>query len=486
FTGIAIIIYLNQTPLQPRERDYAYAGSFYAFAIWIGLAVPAFFSAIKKLTQNKFVAGAIVVISILLVPGILASENWDDHNRSKRYMARDMARNYLESCAPNAILFTYGDNDTFPLWYVQEVEGVRPDIRIVNLSYLGMDWYVNQQTFAQNDAAPMPFSFTHDKYYQGIRDAVLINDRGVGRVDLAEAMEIVGSDDVRTKVRVSNGNMMDYFPSKDFYVTVDKNKVLSNGTVKPEDANLIADRLEFSVNKSYLVQSEWVILNMIAANNWDRPVYFDHSLIFTGNIFVSDWLQFEGFAYRLVPIMTQSQNVFKGRIDSDILYDHVMNKFTWGGFDNPDVYLDDYNQKSIKITQTRYMFARLAEQLIKENKQDSAIAVLDRMFELFPDERMYLTFDSFPAIQQYYAAGAFDKANTFSLKIAENCFAELEYYLSLPDYMSSAISQDQNQLISMLRNLVYITRHYNQTEVNEEIDTRVQDLIKRLSGEKGS
>ncbi|NQU84730.1 MAG: DUF2723 domain-containing protein [Mariniphaga sp.] len=481
FTGIAIIMYLNQYPMQPRERDYAYTGSYYAFAIWIGLAVPALFAALKKISGSPVMAGAVVAVSLALVPGILASENWDDHDRSGRYMARDIARNYLESCAQNAILFTYGDNDTFPLWYVQEVEGVRPDIRIVNLSYLGMDWYVNQQTYAQNEAAPMPFSFTRDKYYQGVRDAVIINDRNVGRIDLVEAMDLVQSEDVRSKVRMANNEMMDFIPTKDFYVNVDKNKVLTNGTVKPEDADLIADRVEFSITKPYIVQSEWVILNLIAANNWERPIYFDHSLIFTGNIFVTDWLQFEGLAYRLVPIKQRNPDVFKGRIDSEILYNNVMNKFTWGNIDDPDVFLDDYNQKSLKITQSRYMYARLAEQLILEGKNETAIVVLDRMFELFPGDRMYLTFDSFPAVQQYYAAGANEKGNNLVRELAKNCFAELEYYLSLPDQMANSISQDQNQLISFLRNLVIITQQFNQTELNTELDLQVQELITRLS-----
>jgi len=485
FTGIAIIIYLNQYPIQPRERDYAYAGSYYAFAIWIGLAVPAFYSALRRISDSRFIAGAVVGLSLLLVPGILARENWNDHDRSGRYMARDIARNYLESCAPHAILFTYGDNDTFPLWYVQEVEGVRPDIRIVNLSYLGMDWYVNQQTFAQNEAAPMPFSFSRDKYYIGVRDGVLINDRGIGPVELGKAMEFIGSDDVRSKVRVTSGDRMDYLPTRQLFLDVDKEKVLASGIVKPEDAHLIADRIEFTINKSYLVQSEWVILNVLAANNWERPIYFDHSLLFTGNIFVTDWLQFEGLAYRFVPIKTKTEDVFKGRIDSEILYDNVMNKFTWGNINDPDIYLDDYNQKSLKITQTRYMFGRLAEQLNREGKKDSAIAVVDRMFELFPSEQIPLTFDSFPAARQYYVAGAYDKGNKEVRELADNSFEELEYYLSLPENMANAIRQDQNQQIAFIRNLESLTRQFHQEELNTNIHTRIQELITALSQEAG-
>ena len=482
FTGIAIIIYLNQTPEQPRERDYAYAGSFYAFSIWIGLAVPALYSAVKKISKHTVVAGALVAISLALVPGILASQNWDDHDRSGRYMTRDIAKNYLESCAPNAILFTYGDNDTFPLWYVQEVEGVRPDLRIVNLSYLGMDWYVNQQTYAQNKAAPMPFTFSRDKYYEGVRDAVIIDDRHTGPLELSEAMKFIESDDIRTKVRIASGDLVDFLPSKQFYIKVDKQKVLASGTVKPRDANLIADTVKFTINKQYITQSEWVILNLIAANNWQRPIYFDHSLIFTGSIFVTDYLQYEGLAYRFVPIKTKTGDVFKGRIDSDILYNNIMNKFTWGNINDPKIYLDEYNQRSIKITQARYMYARLAEQLNKEGKKDSAIAVLDRMVGLFHSKKMPYSYDSFPALEQYYVAGANDKANAMAREMADNCLAELNYYLSLPEAMAETVKDDQGREMDFLRNLVGITRQYKQTELNNELIGEVQKFISKLQG----
>lgn len=481
FTGIAIIIYLNQTPNQPRERDYAYAGSFYAYTIWIGLAVVAFYSFLKKWVDKPWVSGAIVAISFFLVPGILASENWDDHDRSNRYMARDFAKNYLESCAPNAILFTYGDNDTFPLWYVQEVEGVRPDIRIVNLSYLGMDWYIYQQTFKQNQADPMPFSFSREKYYQGIRDAVLISDRNIGPMDLVEGIKFMGTDDNRAKVQIMSGEMVNYLPTRQFYLKVDKSQVFKSGTVKPKDAGLIADKIEFTINKSYISKSEWAVLNLIAANNWERPIYFDHSLLFTNNIFVTDWMQLEGLAYRLVPIKSEKQGYFPGRIDSDILYKNVMEKFKWGNINSPDIYLDDYNQKSVKIVQARYVFARLAEQLNLEGKKDSAVAVIDRMLKEFPDERMPLNYDSFPALEQYYAAGATLKANQMVRTLANNSIRELEYYFSLPPRMVKSIESEQNNQLTLLRNLVAIARQNGQEDLSKELDDKIQKQISILS-----
>ncbi len=480
-TGIAIVVYLNQNPYQPRERDYAYAGSFYAFAIWIGLAVPALYSIVSKVLKGTPGAVLVTALSLVLVPGILASQNWDDHDRSGKYMTRDYAKNYLESCAANAILFTYGDNDTFPLWYVQEVEGVRPDIKIINISYLGMDWYIYQQQFTTNDSPPVPFTFTRDKYYMGRMDAILFQERFKESVELSDAMEFLGSDDVRTKVKVTSGEMIDYLPSKDFHITVDKQKVLETGTVKPENANLIADRVEFSINKSMIGKNEMAVLNMIAANNWERPIYIDHSLLYTGNVHFLDWLQFEGLAYRFVPIKTQRQGIMSGRIDPDILYDNVMNKFVWGNVNDPNIHMDEYNRKQINIMQTRYMFARLAEALIQKGEKEKAVEVIDRMFELFPNEAIPYTYDSFPAVEQYYRAGAADKANEVVRVMAQNSLGILNYYASLPERLAAAIESDQDTEMRNLRNLVVITRNYKQEELNKEIDDQLQALIAKLS-----
>ncbi len=484
FTGIAVIVYLNQYPVQPRERDYAYAGSFYAFAIWIGLAVPAIYSVVRKVLKGAPGAIAVTAVSLVLVPGILAAENWTDHNRSGRYMTRDYAINYLESCAPNAILLTYGDNDTFPLWYVQEVEGVRPDIKIVNLSYLGMDWYISQQRTKTYEADPVPFSWDEEDYFMGRLDVALFNDR-LKSVDLSQAMDFLEDDDVRTKLKMGNGEMYDYFPSRNFYIPVDKQKVLETNTVQPEDAGLIADTIKFSIGKTYLSKSEIAVLNMVAANNWERPFYIDHSLLHTGNVFFTDWLQFEGLAYRLVPIRTPDK-VFPGHVNSDILYENVMEKFVWGNVNDPDVYLDEYNKKELKIIQARQVFARLAQVLNDEGKTEKAEKVIDRMFELFPNEKVPYTIDSFPATEQYYRSGATEKANEVVKILADNSLESLEYYVTLPNRFAAAVESEQNLEMSLLRNLLILTRRYNQTELNADIDNRLQQLIGKLSMESGS
>jgi hypothetical protein len=483
FTGIAIVVYLNQYPFQPRERDYAYTGSFYAFAIWIGLAVPAFYAGIKKVLKGVPGAAVVTLVSLVLVPGVLASENWDDHDRSGRYMVRDYAKNYLESCAPNALLFTYGDNDTFPLWYVQEVEGVRPDIKIINLSYLGMDWYIKQQTMATNNAAPIPFSFNPETYYMGNRDIVLFQERIKGAIELSEAMKFLGSNDVRTKVKVSSGDMMDFFPSRNFKITVDKQKALESGTVKPENAKSIVDKITFSIKKNYISKSEMAILNIIAANNWERPIYIDHSLLHTGSIFFTDYLQFEGLAYRFVPIKTKRKGISMGRVDVDILYNNVMNKFKWGNVNDPNVYIDEYNKREIRIIQARYMFARLAQKLLDNKDSTRAIEVVDKMLELFPDEKIPLSFDSFPAAEIYYQAGETEKANKLVQVLAKNSFAMLKYYISLPNKFGRFVQNDQTKEMKLLNNLIILTRGFKQAKITKEIDNKLQELIANLQKE---
>ena len=486
FTGLAIIVYLNQYPYQPRERDYAYAGSYYAFAIWIGLAVPAIYDFVKRFLKGQAGAIAVTTLSLLLVPGILAAQNWGDHDRSGRYMTRDYAINYLESCAPNAILLTYGDNDTFPLWYVQEVEGVRPDIKIINMSYLGMDWYIAQHCKASNKAAPMPFSYSKDKYYMGNRDVVLFVDRIKGSVELKNAIDFVGSDDDRAKVQVVSGEKMNFFPSRNFHITVDKQKVLKTGTVKPKDENLIADSVKFRIGKSYITKSELAVLNMIAANNWERPIYIDHSLLYSNSIFFLDYLQFEGLAYRFVPILSNSGGIDRGRIDTEVLYNNIMKKFVWGNVNDPKVYLDEYNRKAVNILQARYMFARLAKALIEEGDKKKATEVLDKLFEIYPDSKIPLSFDSMPAVELYYLAGENEKANKLVQTLTNNSFAKIEYYTSLPANFAAYAQEDQDNEIQLIQNMKIVAGKFNQAELSKEIDDKLSGLIKGLEKKAGS
>ena len=254
FTGLAIVAYLNQYPLQPRERDYAYVGSFYAFAVWIGIGVLAVFDFMGKYVPKNISAFGATVFCLLLVPTIMAKENWDDHDRSNRYTARDVAANYLNSCAPNTIIFTNGDNDTFPLWYAQEVEGIRTDIRVVNLSLFNTDWYIDQMKRAAYDAAPILAALGWDKYKQGTRDYLPIYDRDIGHVELSDVISFIADDSQKSKIPTSRGKS-DYCPTNKVKLTVNKEKILALGIVDSSKADKIVDEVKWKIKGKDLLKT---------------------------------------------------------------------------------------------------------------------------------------------------------------------------------------------------------------------------------------
>ncbi len=486
FTGIAIVIYLNQTPYQPRERDYAYAGSFYAFAIWIGLGVIAIADWLKKLTPSTVAAVIATGLSLILVPGIMAKENWDDHDRSGRYTARDLAKNYLNSCAPNAILFTYGDNDTFPLWYVQEVEGFRTDVRVVNLSLLGTDWYIDQMKKRAYDSAPVPFSFTSDKYEQGTRDILPVIERSKDPVLLKDVMEFVASDDERTKVGTQGGEKMDYIPAKKVVIPVDSAKVVNLGIVKGKMIDSILPAIGFMIDKRYVTKSDMMVLDLLANFNWDRPVYFASSVGDENYMGLQNYFQLEGFAYRLVPFRTTNADGSAGYIDTDILYDNLMNKFTWGRMNEPDVLIENYNIRVLTIMKIRDVFYRLANALIKEGKNDKAEKVLDRIVELTPNEKLPYDYFMVPITEAYYKLNKTEKANALINQLADIYKDNLTYYLSLKGSYAGAVSYETKVGMSVMQELVKLTEEYKQDKLYEKLTAEFDILLQKYMGSQQS
>jgi hypothetical protein len=476
-TGLAIVVYLNQYPLQPRERDYAYAASFYAYAIWIGLGVYAIFDLLKKKINALASASIVTILCLAFVPGIMASENWDDHDRSNRYIARDFAHNYLNSCAPNAILFTHGDNDTFPLWYAQEVEGIRTDVRIVNLSLLNTDWYIDQMKRKAYDSDPVPFGMEHEQYINGVRDVVYINERIAEFVDLKKAIDFVASDDKRTKQQVGQNQWIDYLPANKFIIPVDKEKVIKSGAVKPEDADKILPEIRFILNKDRIMKSELMILDLLANNNWERPVYF----VSTGGdaeIGIDEYLQVDGFAYRFVPIKTPVKSYLEtGRIDSDIMYNKLMNEFKWGNMNNPDVWLDHTIVRTISVMRVRSNFNRLAQQLMIEGKKDKAIAVLDRCVEITPHSCIPYDLFFLDMIETYYLLGAKEKGDKYAAEFAEITEKELNYYFSVPDKFLVTLDYEQRLSMHILQRLKDYTEHFGNKELSTKIDNALNNAF---------
>lgn len=478
-TGLAIVIYLNQTPNQPRERDYAYAGSFYAYAIWIGIGVLALIDMIGKYTKNISGATLTTLICLIAVPGIMAKENWHDHDRSGRYLTRDIAAAYLNSCAPNAILFTNGDNDTFPLWYAQDVEGIRTDVRVVNLMLLNMDWYVDQMKSKAYESDALPISLKPEQYINGTRDVVYIQEH-YQEASAKEIVDFIGSDDPATKVQSYEGISYDFVPVRNYYVPVDTVKVLKNGTVNAKDAFLIENRLEGRLNGSYLTKSDLIALDIIANNNWERPIYFV-STGHSGTLGLENYFQLDGFAYRLVPIKANSNNFDKGRIDTDILYDNYMNKFKYGRMNEPDVYLDNFHLRTLLVIRLKYRFTRLALELADKGELDKAEKVLDRIVELTP--RKNVPYDMFtPGIgEAYLKINKNAKGIAILDEMTDIADRHLKYYSTLRPKFRNGAEEDITYHMRVLANVLQIARQYNQKELLNKTEQLFEKYNQNLS-----
>ncbi|MFD1094270.1 glycosyltransferase family 117 protein [Salegentibacter chungangensis] len=430
FTGIALKIYLNERPFEPRERDYALVGSFYVFAIWIGFGVYALYDMIKQYIKPKIAAPVAIVVSLLAVPTLLASENWDDHDRSGRYTARAMAKMYLDSVDENGIIFTIGDNDTFALWYAQQVEHYRTDVRVINTSLFATDWYIDQMKRKAFDSDPIPSQFEQDDYY-GKNDAVFFREITQDTISLKTWLNYVQNDDPRTKAELQSGQMVNTFPSKYVKIPVDKQTVLENGIVNEKNAGKIEDEIILEIGSQIIYKNRLLMLDILANNNWERPIYFTGgSFKDEDYLWLKDYLQLEGVAYKLVPIKTpvNPRNPFDmGRINTDKMYNIVKN-WDWGNMGDPDIYHDPETRKN-SITY-RSNLARLVENLLNEGDTARAEEILDLGMEKMPvDYYGYYTLLE-PFINGYYQVGEKEKARELWNKVATKYQESLEYYSS--------------------------------------------------------
>jgi hypothetical protein len=479
FTGIAIVLYTNHKPFEPRERDYAFAGSFYVFAIWIGLGVYALVDYLK-LFDKKMATIGVGALCLLLVPGIMAKENWDDHDRSNRYIARDIAMAYLDSCEPNAILFTNGDNDTFPLWYVQEVEGYRTDVRVVNLSLLNTDWYIDQMKRKAYDGEPVPFTFEREQYKFGTRDVVYFRDIGVkGRWMLDDFMNWIKSDAPNTRFKAMGGQEIQFYPQKNVRIPIDKELVLKHNVVQPSDTGRIVSHIDWTFETSALAKRDMMVIDLINNNDWSRPIYF---AITVGNdsksyFWLDQYFQLEGMAYRFVPVKNEGGKdpMGMGRINTDIMYDNFMNKFAFGNINDPDVYLDETSRRP--ALNLRNIAGRLAKELAKEGQKAKAIEVADYAWEMMPESVFDYNYFAVDLMEAYYLADAPEKAREHIFLFADRVEEELEYYDQFKGSKRKAISQEFNTNQQLLGVLVSLYNQYD-AEVKEK-DLSQTDLFQR-------
>ncbi len=483
-TGLAIVIYLNQAPLQPRERDYAYAGSFYAFTIWIGIGVLGLYEALKKYLPDTTSAGVAGGLSLLLVPVLMGAQNWDDHDRSNRYTCRDFGANYLNTCAPNAVIFTNGDNDTFPLWYNQEVEGVRKDIRVCNLSYFQTDWYVDQMKSKAYESEPLPITFNHDQYVQGKRDVVYLMEdpRLKGSVELKQALDFVKDENPRTKLEQADNAA--YIPSKKLFMVVDKAAVIRNKVVDPQDYDKIVDTLKIDLSsKHYITKDELMVLDMIANNNWERPIYFAITVGRDKYMNLQDYFQLEGLAYRLVPIKTTSDGgIDIGKVDPKLMYTNVMDKFKWGNMNDPKVYIDENNARM--MMNIRNTFNRLAETLVAEGQNEKAAQVLDRGIELIPHKIVPYNYFSMMMAETYFKAGKPEKGKEIINTIMTDYKEQLDYFFKMNKPMRASVDEEIQRILYFMREIGNVCNRGNQPELGKEVASSFTGYLDRYSSLK--
>ena len=458
-TGIAIVLYLNQTPYQPRERDYAYAGSFYAFCIWIGFGVAALARALRDYAKaSPMVAGAVATIVCLFVPLQMAAQNWDDHDRSGRYVCRDFGANYLESCEPNAVIFTNGDNDTFPLWYAQEVEGIRTDVRVCNTSYLQTDWYINQMKKQAYESEPLPISWQPEDYVQGTRDAAYIFPMTDNPIDLGTALDFVRSDDPRFKQIPGINQELDYIPAETLIYQVDSLAALASGVVDTTDLPYLLKEMTIDLKgKEVLGKQELIILDMLRTNNWQRPIYYAITVSPDQFVNLDPYFQQTGMAYRIVPMQTQGTI---RSINTEKMYDNVMNKFKWGGVNTPGVYLDENVMRMCKSYRIA-LFSKLAAALIAEGQRDKAKDVLDKAMEVLPPENVPLDYSALTMGELYYELGEQEKAEAIYTGIADDAMRNVNWYFRLRPGQLASVESDLGHNLAVMQEILRVSKRYN-------------------------
>ena len=470
-TGLAIILYLNQTPQQPRERDYAYAGSFYAFAIWIGLGVAAIYDWIKRFwvkQQESKAMPAAIFASVLgiIVPLQMVSQTWDDHDRSGRYLCHDSGLNYLntmpekllDGSPAHPIFFCNGDNDTFPLWYAQEVEGIRTDVRVCNTSYLQTDWYTDQMKRQAYNSDPLPITWTRAQYIQGTRDHAYLIKR-VEQMDLNQALEWLRSDDPRTKTVPGVNEPIDYLPAEKFVYPIDSNAVRQNNAIDPQDAPMMARELLIDLSGKQAIGKEAItILDMVVTNNWKRPIYFAITVDPNQFVRLDPYFQKTGLAYRLVPFSTRAEGARP--INTEKMYDNVMNRFKWGGADKPGVYLEENTMRMCK-SYRMYVFGELAQALIREGKRDKALAVADKAMKVLPAFNVPLDYSAIAIGEVYMALGEKAKGEPILDAIVENSLRNIRWYVRLKPAQFASIREDLQRDMAIVQNVIGVGKHYD-------------------------
>ncbi|MCX6352410.1 MAG: DUF2723 domain-containing protein [Bacteroidetes bacterium] len=479
-TGIAIALYLNMPCPQPRERDYAFVGSFYVFAIFVGLGVIFLYDWFSKRMAASMSAIVSSVICLALVPGIMAAQEWDDHDRSGRTISLDYGVDYLESCAPHAVMFCNGDNDTYPLWYAQEVAGIRDDIRIINLSLLSTDWYLNEMRKPVNHAPGLALSISpagylgwEQSYYAPQYATFFPQDR---YIDIQDVLKYLGDADPSKKLEANPGMRfrMPKMPAKKIRMKIDKEKVLKNGTVLPQYADMIPEYMEFELSKNGFLKSDIVVLDFLATNNWDVPIYFSITSGPGDYLNLGAYLQQEGLAYRIVPFKkvgpdNRSQDT---RTESSIMYNNVMKKFKFGGIDKGNPLVDYVTNR--QCNNMRGLFTRLGEYLLNEGQKEKCIEVVDKCLKEIPESAVPYDYFCEPLAELYVHAGATEKGRKLGLHMADILSGELDYYSRASSKMQPSVGGEIQRALSGLRRLQRLAEQYKMDDLMAKVKPSVE------------
>ncbi|WPR71818.1 DUF2723 domain-containing protein [Flavobacterium sp. NG2] len=487
FMGLALKIYLNERPFEPRERDYALVGSFYVFAIWIGLGVYSLYESLQTYLAPK-IAGPIIISACLLAgPVIMASENWDDHDRSGKYTALSMAKAYLNSCDPNAILFTIGDNDTFPLWYAQEIENIRTDVKIVNTSLFMTDWYIDQMKMKTYESDPLPISFTHDQYVGDKLDYVAYIPKTESRWELKAIIDFIKNP--QSTVGLQNGQTIHFFPTNKIRIPIDKNTIIKNKVVAPKYNDSIVPYIDIDITGSALYKNRLMMLDLVVNNNWKRPIYFSGGAYDSEDyLWMKEYLQLEGMVYKLVPLKTpipkDGSPMDMGQIDSDKMYNNIM-AWDWGNSDSNKIYHDPETRRESITYRTN--LSRLMDQLIAENKIDKAKNIINLAMTKMPLEKFGYYSLIEPFAKGYYQTNQTAKAQDLLTKLIGKYQENLNYYSKIGLAEQSQIAIDIITDIERYRSLLLVMRDNGDLafyEKNKKTFNTYIEIFERFGREK--
>ncbi|MBQ9548234.1 MAG: DUF2723 domain-containing protein [Bacteroidales bacterium] len=489
-TGVAIVVYLNQPPYQVRERDYAYAGSFYFFCVWIGLAVAAVSEWLTDAFGRRFAlpSSCIATAACLCVPALMAAQNWDDHDRSNRATAVELGRNYLESVGPNGILVTHGDNDTFPLWYAQEVEDIRTDVRICNTSLLGTDWHNDQMRYAVNKSVALPISVPHEQYLYGTNEYIPIFDTREEEMSIADVMKLFKHPQV--KVALSSGRKVDYIASRKISVPVNKENALRYGLVAEADADRIPEKivLEIPKDKDYLTKPELFMLDLLSGYKWDRPL---HLLNMGGdlNIGLKEYFEYQGYSVRLTPIRNRPQSTRPGHVDTDRLYRLMTQTFRWDALSRDDYFIDYQNLYThLGVMSVRSLFVSCANAFMEAGQDDRAVEMLDKCCSVMRNYPICSTPIGFSGndyvvvlmIEDYFKLGRTDQGLKLAVEMGDRLLEAARFFLEYYEFAKNEFELCGNYIYF----LSDVLKQAGEKDLADQVTDNFAKMIKSAVGEE--